>query len=119
MEPSILIAEDHEGFRNALGYLLRDEGYRVIEARDGADALRRLEDGRFDLVLSNLKMPRADGYAVLRYAKNNYPNLPVILISGYGDEQTRKEALSRGADDYVFKPVGLDDLLGKIKRACQ
>lgn len=117
MDRNILVVEDHEGFRKSLCQLLRDEGYQVVEAVDGGAAINELNKSQFDLLLSNLKMPRADGYDLLRYAVGAYPQLPVILISGFGDEQTRRNAILQGARDYIFKPVLFDDLLLKIKTA--
>lgn len=119
MDQSILVAEDHEGFRKSLCQLLRDEGYQVVEAVDGGQAMNELNKSHFNLLLSNLKMPNTDGYELLRYAIGAYPQLPVILISGYGDEQTRVNAIQQGAWEYIFKPVAFDDLLLKIKTACQ
>ena len=119
MDQSILVAEDHDGFRKSLCQLLRDEGYRVVEAADGIQAITELNQTQFNLVLSNLRMPKADGYELLRHASVIHPQPPVIFISGYGDEQTRTNAMQQGARDYIFKPVVFDDLLVKIKTACQ
>jgi DNA-binding NtrC family response regulator len=119
MNLSILVADDHDVSRKCLCRVLQDEGYRVVEASDGKQAIDEISKAKFNLILTNLKMPHADGYEVLRHANKTDPQAPVIVISGFGNEQTKLEAVRQGARDYIFKPVAFDDLLRKIKIACE
>jgi DNA-binding NtrC family response regulator len=96
--------------------LLREEGYHVYEAADGQAALQFLEEVDVDLILSDLRMPGVDGLALLQKVREVYPQTMVVLMTAYASVETVVEALRLGAQDYLLKPLLLDDLLHKVRR---
>ncbi len=111
---SILIAEDEDGVRDSLTQVLREEGYEVVATSDGAAAMAALAERDFDLVITDLRMPNADGLAVLRHAREIAPQTLVLLMTAHATVETAVDALRGGAQDYLLKPVLFDDLLHKI-----
>ena len=112
---NILIAEDEDGVRDSLTQVLREEGYDVVAAASGDAAIAALGGGEFDVVISDLRMPGADGMAVLRRAREIAPQALVLLMTAHATVDTAVEALRGGAQDYLLKPVIFDDLLHKIE----
>jgi DNA-binding NtrC family response regulator len=112
---TILIAEDEDGVRDSLAAVLGEEGYDVVATADGAEAIAALGTREFDVVLSDVRMPGADGLAVLRHARENAPQTLVLLMTAHATVETAVEALRGGAQDYLLKPVIFDDLLHKIE----
>ena len=111
---SILIAEDEEGVRDSLIQVLREEGYDVVATADGTAAIAALAARAFDVVLSDLRMPGADGLAVLRHARSTAPQTAVLLMTAHATVDSAVEGLRGGARDYLLKPVIFDELLHKI-----
>ena len=112
----ILIADDNENIREALTYLLEDEGYTLSVAKDGGEALRKVREVTPDILFLDIMMPEVNGYDVCRTIKND-PDLKktyVIMLTakGQGDEQERCKEI--GADEYVVKPFSPMDILAKI-----
>ncbi|HUI26388.1 MAG TPA: sigma-54 dependent transcriptional regulator [Candidatus Kryptonia bacterium] len=116
---SILIAEDETTVREDLADVLRDEGYQVAQAADGAAAIAALDTQEFDLVLTDLRMPNADGIAVLQHSREVAPQTLVLLMTAHATVETAVEALRRGAQDYLLKPVLIEDVLHKIEYLLQ
>ncbi len=117
MASEILLVEDRESLRSMLAETLGGEGYRVEAVATGDEAVRRLSEGRrYALVLTDLKLPGADGLAVLDAALANDPSVPVVLLTGYGTVETAVTAMKRGAADFLNKPVDVDLLLLLVKR---
>jgi two-component system response regulator PilR (NtrC family) len=116
---AILVADDEPSIRTSLAEVLRDAGYRVETAADGAAALAALETNDFSAIVTDLRMPGADGLTVLHRAREISPQTIVILMTAHASIETAVEALRQGAMDYVLKPVIFDDLLGKIARALE
>ena len=114
MPEAILVADDEPGVRESLGEVLRDAGYAVQTAADGAAALAALERDDFAVVITDLRMPGADGLAVLRRAREISPQTLVVVMTAHGSVETAVEALRAGATDYLLKPVVFDDLLAKV-----
>ncbi|HPA52805.1 MAG TPA: sigma-54 dependent transcriptional regulator [Thermoanaerobaculia bacterium] len=113
----MLLVEDRESLRSMLAETLGGEGYRVEAVATGDEAVRRLSEGRrYALVLTDLKLPGADGLAVLDAALANDPSVPVVLLTGYGTVETAVAAMKRGAADFLNKPVDVDLLLLLVKR---
>lgn len=112
----LLLAEDDEASRTALARSLERYGYRVLEAADGEAALRLFAgaDGEVDLVVLDVGMPRLDGYAVLSRLRQT-SDVPVIMLTGRGEEVDRVVGLELGADDYVLKPYSLRELVARIR----
>jgi len=115
--PLILVVEDEPGAREALGLLLRDAGYRVELACDGADALDRVEIETPDLVISDVKMPGIDGFQLAQRLSSSHrdDHVPLILVSAFGEPRRRVHGMDVGADDYLVKPIDIDDLLARIR----
>jgi len=113
---TILVADDEGLARRTLVELLHEEGYHVYEAADGTAALKILDDVDVDIVLSDIKMPGADGIAVLKKARETHPQTMVILMTAYASVETVVEALRLGAQDYLLKPLLLEDVLNKVRR---
>jgi len=111
---TILIAEDEASVRESLAEVLREEGYDVTDVADGSAAIAALDSKEFDLVFSDLRMPGADGMAVLRRAREVAPQTLVILMTAHATVETAVEALRRGAQDYLLKPILFEDVLHKI-----
>jgi len=113
---TIVIADDEALARHSIAEVLREEGYHVYEAPDGQAALRILEDVEIDVILSDLKMPGVDGLGVLHAVRDRYPQTMVLLMTAYASVDTVVEALRLGAQDYLLKPVLLDDVLHRVRR---
>ena len=116
MAEAILVADDEPGVRESLAEVLRDAGYDVQTAADGRTALTALEARDFGVVITDLRMPGADGLAVLKRAREISPQTLVLVMTAHGSVDTAVEALRTGATDYILKPVGFDDLLAKVAR---
>ncbi len=115
----VLVAEDDVEMLELLGRLLVEEGYRVVAARDGHQALARIEEGGFDLVLSDVRMPGPDGMEVLRRAMARRLHQPVILMTAFGSIGSAVEAMRAGAYHYLAKPFNLDELLELLRGAAE
>jgi DNA-binding NtrC family response regulator len=113
----ILIAEDDEIVRDVMIRFLQDEGYSVIAAHDGVSAIRLLRVEDIRLVLTDLRMPGADGMEVLRTAIQINPKAAVVILTAYGTLDTALEAMKEGAYDYVVKPFVMQQLLLVVRNA--
>ena len=102
-KPRVLIADDEEGILESLKLILQPE-YELTFARDGQDTLAKLERQTFDLVLLDVKMPKADGIEVLRWIRSHRGALPVLMLTAYQSVEVAKEAVRLGAADYLPKP---------------
>jgi two-component system, NtrC family, response regulator AtoC len=116
MGKSILIAEDDALFRSFLSTVLKEEGHRVDEARDGKEGLSKLRGGEFDLVISDLKMPGLSGMDLLRDGKKEKPETRWIIITAFGSIDSAVEAMKAGASDYLTKPLHNPDELRHVVR---
>jgi len=114
---TILIADDDRVIRRNLRVLLESEGYRVVEAEDGMDASKALEDPSIMLVLLDLKMPGCTGLDILRDHQDRLDERPVIVITALGGSSAAIEAMKLGAYDYITKPFDLDEVLFTVRRA--
>jgi len=114
---TILVIEDKESMRDMLKQTLEGEGYQVVTAQDGAEGIRKLSDERTGLVLTDLKLPKKDGFDVLRAAKLENPLIPVIVMTAYGTIETAVKAVKEGAYDFLTKPFDTEHLLVLIRRA--
>jgi len=102
----ILVADDEQGLRAFVAEALEDDGHAVAQAGDGAAALQLLAKESFDLLLTDLKMPRLDGMQLLRQVRAEQPELEVIVLTAFGTVDTAVEAMKLGAFDYLQKPIG-------------
>src|SRR5689334_8658555 len=115
--PDILIIDDEKAIRKTLTEILSFEGYKIEEAADGEEGLKKFKEKNYDLVLCDIKMPKLDGIEFLQKAGENNPDVPVIMISGHGNIETAIEAVKKGAFDYISKPPDLNRLLITIRNA--
>jgi two-component system KDP operon response regulator KdpE len=115
-EPRILVVDDEPQLRRAVRVSLEGHGYVVREADDGASALREFEAFRPDVVLLDLMLPDTSGVDVCRALRKTY-DTPIVVLSVVGDERTKVAALDAGADDYLTKPFGIEELLARIRVA--
>ncbi len=113
----ILLVEDKESMRRMLRRTLETAKYRVDEAADGDEAARKLGLSRYDLVLTDLKLPKKDGIAVLRAAREAFPQMPVIIMTAFGTIELAVQAMKEGAYHFIAKPFHSDHLLLEIERA--
>jgi len=114
---NILIIDDEKAIRKTLSEILSYEGYKIDEAGDGEEGLKRFKEKSYDVVLCDIKMPRLDGIEFLDKAREANPDVPVIMISGHGTIETAVEAVKKGAYDYISKPPDLNRLLITIRNA--
>ncbi len=115
--PSILIIDDEKAIRKTLTEILSYEGYKIDEAGDGEEGLKRFSDKTYDIVLCDIKMPKVDGIEFLERAKEINADVPIIMISGHGNIDTAVEAVKKGAFDYISKPPDLNRLLITLRNA--
>ncbi len=111
----ILVVDDDRAMRLALAESLESCGYDIVAAENGREALERFKNGKFDLVVTDMKMPGMTGIEVLRGVKELSPEMPVILITAYGTVGTAVEAMKEGAAEFIMKPFSLDDLDAVVK----
>jgi two-component system response regulator PilR (NtrC family) len=113
----ILIVEDEKSMRDVLSILLEEEAYHVTTASDGIEGIELLRDNIFDLVITDIKMPKADGFEVLKYVKEVSPNTLVVMITAFGTTESAVDAMKKGAYDYVHKPFKIDEIRMIVKNA--
>jgi DNA-binding NtrC family response regulator len=106
----ILVVDDQESMRALLQDMLEVIGYEVTLAEGGEQALGMLDEAEFSLVLSDLNMPGMDGTTLLKSIKSTRPDLPVVIITGYGTFHTEKRVMKEGADGYISKPCTLSKI---------
>ena len=111
----ILVVDDEPLVRFAIARSLKQEGYDAIEAADGQEALDLLANRRFDLVLTDLKMPKVDGADLVAQIRANWPEIPVILMSSYLSEKGRK-LVSAGSAEFLQKPIDRSLLIANAQR---
>src|SRR5512135_1945040 len=116
MQPAkILVADDEQNLRRVLTALLRREGHDVVQAANGVEAIEHLAE--VDVVITDLRMPGADGMEVLRTASAKHPHVPVIMITAYGSVGQAVEAIKAGAFDYIEKPFEQDSIKIIVEKA--
>ena len=114
---SILIVDDEEVVRRSHLRSLEETGCHTEAAQDGYQALQVMEERDFDVVLLDLRMPGLDGMDVLKIIKERWPESEVVVITGYPTLESAKQALRLGAQNYIAKPVGPDDVLKAANEA--
>jgi len=111
----ILVVEDDLSILTGLSMNLRFEGYEVLQAQDGRAGLQKAVDERPDLLVLDVMLPELNGYELVRELRRRGLTTPVVMLSARGQEQDKTLGLDLGADDYVVKPFGLQELLSRIK----
>jgi CheY-like chemotaxis protein len=115
----ILVADDEEAIRNLLARALRQDGHEVMTACDGADALELLvrENGAFELLLTDIRMPVMDGIALALAAARDHPAVTILLMTGYADQRERAHGLDALIHDVLTKPFSLADMRSAVDGA--
>ena len=115
----ILIAEDEEGIRSLVARALSQDGHAVVTANDGAEALDVLtrEQGAFELLLTDIRMPIMDGIALALAAARDHPNVAILLMTGYADQRERASGLDALIHDVIAKPFSLATIRGAVRDA--
>jgi DNA-binding NtrC family response regulator len=113
----ILVIDDEGIVRTSCVRTLKPEGYDVVSAQNGSEGLRMLEERKFDVVLTDLKMPDIDGIEVLRKVRETWPDTEVIIITGYQTVDTAVKSIKLGAFDYIEKPFTPDTLIAAVTNA--
>jgi CheY-like chemotaxis protein len=115
----ILLAEDEDSLRILVERALKNAGHEVVAQSDGAAALDCLvrENGKFDLLLTDIRMPIMDGIALALTAGRDYPNLTILLMTGYADQRERAHGLSLLIHDVISKPFTLAQICGAVNEA--
>lgn len=113
----ILITEDEDSLRSFVARALRMDGHETVEAADGAEGLEALAEGRFDLLLSDIRMPVMDGIELTHKAAAAHPGLRILLMTGYAEQRERADDLATKIIDVVSKPFSLPDIRTAVARA--
>lgn len=111
----ILVVEDDLSILTGLSMNLTFEGYEVLQAQEGKEGLKKAIDEAPDLIVLDLMLPQMNGYEVLKELRARHLEVPVVMLSAKGQEFDKTQGLDLGADDYVVKPFGLQELLSRIK----
>src|SRR4030066_1085686 len=119
MDKKVLIVDDDERVVQSIAGVLEDEGFQVITAKSGEEAIEIFEQKRPDVTLLDIWMPGMDGIEVLKRLKRMVPDCQVIMISGHATISTAMAAVKLGAFDFIEKPLSLDLLLMTIRRAME
>ena len=114
---SVLIVDDEEMMRNLLEKILSREGYKIKTAEDGLAALEMQREDPSDIIISDMKMPRMNGFELLKEIKKDFPKTGTIIMTAFGDTYTVKDALLLGADEYLTKPFKSYELSMIVERA--
>src|SRR5687767_12083093 len=112
----ILLVDDEQSVQTLLAYPLRKDGFEVVAAHDGREALDRFAEQRFDLVILDLMLPKLDGIEVCRRMRSR-SQVPIIMLTAKGDEIDKVVGLEMGADDYITKPFSLREFRSRVKAA--
>ncbi len=111
----ILLVEDEARLATAVRRVLDDEGYATDWAADGADGLRRAENGEYDVILLDVMLPSYDGYEIARRLRTDGSTVPILMLTARDGIQDRVRGLDAGADDYLVKPFALAELLARVR----
>ncbi|HAK61287.1 MAG TPA: hypothetical protein DCO77_13065 [Nitrospiraceae bacterium] len=116
-QKKILIADDNENIREALTYLLEDEGYKLVLAKDGADTLKKVKEFRPDILFLDIMMPEMNGYEICQIIKQDeeLKATYVIMLTAKGQVAEQERGKEVGADEYIVKPFSPMEILNKIK----
>ncbi len=117
MKPRVLVVDDEDSIREFLEIMLRKEGYEIALASDGEMAKDLISKKTFDLVISDLQMPKMNGIELLKYVKDNYPDLVFMMITAFGTTENAVEAMKMGAYDYITKPFKIEEVRINIQNA--
>src|SRR5919112_4286054 len=113
---SVLLVEDEENLHDALKLNLELEGYEITSAYDGHEALKKIEEEYFDLIIMDVMLPGVDGISVTETIRLQNNEVPILILSAKNTSADRVQGLKRGADDYMVKPFNLEELLLRVRK---
>jgi CheY-like chemotaxis protein len=113
---TILVVDDEELVRNLVVTLLSKSGHSSITAVDGVDALDRMKGNRIDAVITDIKMPNMDGVALTTEILKRYPGLPILVMTGFGEEYSAGAAIAAGAREYIKKPFSPNEFFSQLQK---
>src|SRR5210317_889113 len=116
---TILVVDDEPNYLIVLSELLKEEGFEVLTAQSGEEGLKIVEDVDLDIVLTDMRMPGMDGWELLKSIKNYSKDLPVIMVTAFGEVEKAVVAMKAGAYNYLAKPFSNDELLVNIRKAVE
>ncbi len=118
MNKHVLIVDDSPTVRKFVSVSLSMQGFSVVAACDGMDALEKLPQSRFDLVITDLNMPNMDGFELIKALRENpdYKDLPVIILTSLGDEANKEQGAKLGVNSYVVKPFSLEKIQYEVSK---
>ncbi len=115
----ILVVDDEQGLVDIITEVLTDDGYDVTGITDSVEAVELIRDNHFDLVITDLKMPKVDGIEITRIVKDKSESTDVVVITGYGSMETAVESLKKNVYDYILKPFNINDISNTVKRVLE
>src|ERR687893_1140440 len=117
----ILVVDDEAQIRKPIGLMLKKEGYEVVEAVDGEEAIEKIGAGdnalMVDTILCDIRMPKINGDEAIAYFRDQFPTVPIVVMTGYPDVELAVSLMRKGVRDYLVKPVSKDELMSVIKKA--
>lgn len=119
MKPKVLVVDDELGIRVTFEIFLRDDGYEVATAGDYKEAMERVSETVFDVILADIILEGDSGMRLLREVRKRHPTCPVVMITGCASDESRAEVVDLGAFDYLSKPVVKETLLQITRRALE
>ena len=117
MKSKLLVVDDEESIREFLEIMLKKEGYQVTLAEDGQQAIDLLKGKSFDMIISDMQMPRVTGIELLKHVKDNNPEIVFMMITAFGTTESAVDAMKMGAYDYITKPFKIDEVRMNIANA--
>ncbi len=114
---TVLVVDDEAMMRTLLDKILSAQGYTVVTAEDGQSAIEVLQSRQVTIMVSDIRMPRMDGFELLQHVRTHYPDIATILMTAYGDTFTVKDSLLLGADEYITKPFKSYEIAVVVERA--
>jgi DNA-binding NtrC family response regulator len=114
MKPILVVDDDHQ-MRSALKEAILRVGFQAVLASDGQEALQKMSQASFSMIVTDMKMPRLDGLSLLKEIRRKIGNIPILVITGFGTIQDAVEVMREGAADYLIKPFSFEDLMSKIR----
>ncbi len=116
----VMVVDDEPAIRKAVGLSLSRTGYEVVEAEDGEEAIRKMNEGDnplvVDMILCDIRMPKINGTSAIAYFREQYPCIPIVVLTGYPDVDLATFLMKQGVKDYLVKPIGKQDLLRVVSR---
>ena len=115
----VLVVDDEQIARNNLDHILKKEGYIVVMAANGAEALEQMETSNFDVVVTGIRMENISGFDVLEKTKSKYPQTEVVMVTAYDSTDSAIESLKKVAFQYIAKPFKINDIRITVKQAVE